>query len=179
MAVVFKSPQMCHCCVLYSTKNWKFSSWFRSSLSLNCTETAVKGSVFRLCNNTVCRLHMEDSMNTLHSSGLPPMFIAAIRHATFLQTQTVPCFVNNCSKCFWLERNAVSVTVSCWFHRWSLEDRSFASFFDSALSLMKYENSFCLILCRSTKVTFGKNSRSFEIDGCLVPSDVPWMITLS
>ena len=48
--------------------------------------TGTKGSILPLCNNTVFRLRMEDSMNIRHSSELHLMLIAAIRYATFLQT---------------------------------------------------------------------------------------------
>jgi hypothetical protein len=52
------------------------------------------------------------------------------------------------------------------------EDNSSASFFDSARSLMRSESSLCVILCGSAKVTFRKNSRSLEVDGCGLSSGV-------
>jgi hypothetical protein len=52
------------------------------------------------------------------------------------------------------------------------EDNRSALFFCSSGPLMRSESSFCVIWFGSVEVTFGKNSKSLEADGCGVSSYV-------
>jgi hypothetical protein len=52
------------------------------------------------------------------------------------------------------------------------EENSSALFCHSSRSLMRSESPFCVILCGSAEVTFGKNSKSLEVAGCGVSSGV-------
>jgi hypothetical protein len=72
-------------------------------------------------------------------------------------------------KIFLLESNAVTFTMLSGRLYWcSLEDNSSALFLDSSRSLLRSEISFCVILCGSPEVTFGKNSGSLDVGACCI-----------
>jgi hypothetical protein len=134
--------------------------------------TGIEGSMLPLCNNTACRLCLQESMNSHHSSRLYLMFIAAIIPSMFLQALSSPCVMNNCSESFLQEQNAITFTVSPRrFHCWSLEDNNSALFFDTSRSQMRLANSLCMILCGSTEIMFRKTSGFLQVDGCCVSLD--------
>jgi len=173
MAVVFKSPQMCHCYVLYLTKLRIFFMISYVPCLWTAQATGTKGIIFPLCNNTVFRLRMEDSMNNSHSSGLHLMFIAAVRYATILQTLSLLCFRNNCSKHYFLDCNAASVPLLKF-------GRKQFWFFLRQCSVSDKVTKFLLRdLGQFNKFYVREKLKISATDGCLVPSNVPWMVTLS
>jgi hypothetical protein len=103
MAVFFKSPQMCHCYFLYFTKLRIFFVVSFVPFLWTARATGIKGSNLPLCNNTEFQATHRRFYEYHQSSGLLLMFIAAVRYATFLQTLSLSCFMNNGPKYFWLD----------------------------------------------------------------------------
>ena len=154
MAVVFKSPQMCHCYVLYFMKLrifflvscvpflWTARQQGLKAVYFPCATSPFLDYAWKIllippffriapdvhCCRQICDV-LTDTEFTLFYEQRLKIFLAGLK----------------CCQCH-----------SVVFHCLISDDKSSASFFDSALSLMKYENSFCVILCLSTNVKFGK-----------------------
>ena len=126
----------------------------------------IDGNTLPLCSKTAFRLNFEESMNSLHSSGLWLILRAPIRPSTSLQVTRLPSILKNGIKPFWRAQNADTVTFSSRrSHCCSLEANSSELLFDSFRSLTRSFNSFYVILCGSEDITVGSKSGSLDVDG--------------